>query len=309
MRLSGAARADARADARQHLLVGESGPEELKGNDKGPEKGGLAKVEEAETVGMDDAEETARISEGASQLRGSTLGANDMPELLAIVQTTCATLAERLKSHLLEQQRNPREPSRDVRDPLSGSRLSPAAALAAQAARRLLGEVEAAAYLRPQGACMIHSNATAHSRSESSCGAFQAACLSPQWFDVSTPPLASRDEASVATSAAGSSTPTMVGGGSSVTASAMRGAEGSHGHGCSTNSAASSCCDICGTMHLEGRLASRGCTPREDEHSQILSGRKCLDQPATSANGHLSLEDWVDNVLRGVDDACPLQQS
>lgn len=244
--------------------------------------------------GVDDAGVSTRTFEDASQMRGSTSGVNDMPELLAIVQTTCATLAERLKKHLLEQQSSPSELSRSVHDPLSGARLSPAAALAAQAARRLLGEVEAAAYLRPQGTCMTHTN-TSSALNRSECGSFQAACLSPQWFDVSTPPLGSRDETSVATSAAGSG----------ITAVVVRGADGSHG--CSTNSAASSC-DICGTIHLD-RLASCGCTPREGENSQVLSGRTCLDQPATPGGGHLSLEEWVDDVLRGVDDGCPLQPS
>jgi len=219
-----------------------------------------------------------------------------MPELLEIVQTTCATLAERLKNHLLEQQSNPNEPSRSVHDTLSGARLSPAAILAAQAARRLLGEVEAAACIRPQGTCMMHANAVAQGHSECIGSAFQDSCLSPQWFDLSTPPLASRDEASFATSAAGSSSISAV----------VGGAEDSHG--CSSNSAASSC-DMCGTIHLDARLASCGCMPREVESLQVLSGRECLDQSAAPGGSHLSLEEWVDNVLRGVDDGCPLQQS
>jgi len=272
VRLSGIARACALVDAQQNLRVGDDDlEEELEEEEKGPEEGRSADVEERETANevaktevADDAGASARTSEGASQLRGSTSEANEMPEILAIVQTTCATLAERLKNHLLEQQSNPSEPSRSVHAALSGARLSPAAALAAQATRRLLGEVEAAAYLRPQGTCTMHANTAALHHSECVGSAFQDGGLSPQWFDVSTPPLASRGEGSIATSAAGSSFAAVVGG-----------AEGSHG--CSTNSAAS-CCDICGTIHLDERFASCGRTPREGESLQVLSGRKCLSQ-------------------------------
>jgi len=261
--------------------------------DREPEEGVSAKVDEdrenttevAKTEGVDDAGVSARTSECASQPRGSTAGANEMPDLLEIVQTTCATLAEKVKSHLLEQQSNPIEPSRSVHDPLPGARLSPAAILAAQAARRLLGEVEAAACIRPRGTCMMHASAAAQGHSECMGSAFQDSGLSPQWFDLSTPPLVSREEASFATSAAGSSRSISV---------VVGGAEDSHG--CSSYSAASSS-DMCDTMHLDARL------------DQVLSGRECLDQSAAPVGSHLSLEEWVDNVLRGVDDGCPFQQT
>jgi len=118
--------------------------------------------------------------------------AADVPALLAIVQATCATLAERLKSQMIAGQRQAEQtaaaaPSETTAGIPPGPVALPqaTAALAAQALRDVLGEVEAAIGA-PAGAGKARADGRRSWR-RGPAGSLRGA--PPQWFDVSTPPL------------------------------------------------------------------------------------------------------------------------